>query len=107
MSTPTEFKNVTVTIKANVYFEGKVVSHSFVDDKGVKRSAGLVYPGAYTFTTGVKERMDVTSGACVVKIAGDAAEKEYTAGDHFLVAADSSFDIAVTEGVCEYLCTFG
>ena len=34
MSVPTEFKNVTAIAKANVYFDGKVVSHSILFPDG-------------------------------------------------------------------------
>ena len=44
-------KNVELTKKANVYFEGKVTSRSFVDENGVKKSLGIMMPGEYTFGT--------------------------------------------------------
>ena len=34
--------NVTLTTKANVYFDGKAVSHSFTTADGVSKSAGVV-----------------------------------------------------------------
>ena len=44
-------KNVELTKKANVYFDGKVTSRSFVDENGVKKSLGIMMPGEYTFGT--------------------------------------------------------
>ena len=44
-------KNVELTKKANVYFDGKVTSRSFVDESGLKKSLGIMMPGEYTFGT--------------------------------------------------------
>ncbi len=104
---PTSFENATVTCKANVYFDGKVVSHTLVTSAGEKKSVGLIYPGAFHFGTGVKERMEITVGACRVRIDGQSESKEYAAGTGFDVAANSGFDIEVHGGIVEYLCSFG
>ena len=47
MSAPTEFKNVTAIAKANIYFDGKVVSHSILFPDGSKKTLGLIYPGQF------------------------------------------------------------
>ena len=52
MSQARQFDQVSVVCKANVYFDGKVVSHSILFPDGTKKSAGLIYPGQYTFNTG-------------------------------------------------------
>ncbi len=104
---PAAFSNVTATRKANIYFGGKVVSHTLVDAAGHKITLGLIFPGTYTFTTGAPERMDVTAGACRVKPAGQDAFTAYPAGTTFFVPGDSSFEIAVDSGIAEYVCTFG
>ncbi|MGY8674272.1 MAG: pyrimidine/purine nucleoside phosphorylase, partial [Verrucomicrobiia bacterium] len=43
-SIPAEFPNVTALTKANVYFDGKVVSHTirFADDS--TKTLGLIFP---------------------------------------------------------------
>ena len=52
MSTaPTQFANVTVVTKANVYFDGKVVSHTVQFTDGAKKTLGLIYPGSFHFRT--------------------------------------------------------
>ncbi|HYF49103.1 MAG TPA: pyrimidine/purine nucleoside phosphorylase, partial [Planctomycetota bacterium] len=38
MSSPTQFDNVSVVCKANVYFEGRVVSHSVLFKDGSKKT---------------------------------------------------------------------
>ena len=56
-----EFKNVTAVAKANVYFEGKVVSHTILLGQGEKRTLGLIFPGEFHFGTDAAERMDILS----------------------------------------------
>jgi uncharacterized protein YaiE (UPF0345 family) len=103
---PSEFSNVTALTKANVYFEGRVVSHSLVLADGSKKTLGLIYPGDYHFGTEKAERMEIVSGACVVKIDGAEGRVAYSAGEFFDVPAKSGFDISVTAGICEYICSF-
>lgn len=106
MSAPVEFKNVTAVAKANVYFEGKVVSHSILFPGGSKKTLGLIYPGKFHFGTDKAECMEIVAGACRVKLDGQAVTKGYAAGAAFDVPAKSGFDIEVQSGLCEYVCSF-
>ena len=54
-----EFQNVTVVKRANVYFDGKVVSHTVVFADGAKKTLGIMQPGEYEFSTGDKEIMEI------------------------------------------------
>ena len=101
-----EFANVTATAKANVYFDGKVVSHGITLADGSKKSFGLVYPGSYHFGTASAERMEVTDGSCSVKIDGSDEENAYTAGESFDIEKNSGFTIDVSEGICQYVCSY-
>jgi uncharacterized protein YaiE (UPF0345 family) len=103
---PSEFSNVTALTKANVYFDGKVVSHSLVLADGSKKTLGLIYPGDYHFGTDKAERMEIVAGACVVKIDGTGDSVAYSAGEFFDVPAKSGFDISLSTGICEYICSF-
>ena len=103
---PVQFENVTAVCKANVYFDGKVVSHTVLFPDGSKKTLGLIYPGSFTFNTGPSERMEIIAGACRVKIAGQAESSDYAAGTYFDVPDNSSFEIAVDSGACEYVCSF-
>ena len=105
MST-TEFSNVTVVAKANIYFEGKVVSHTLQFEDGTKKTIGLVYPGQYHFSTDAAERMEIVAGSCQVKLDGQAAFSSHAAGTAFEVPAKSGFDIRVESGITEYVCSF-
>lgn len=101
-----KLENVSVDLKANVYFDGKVVSHSVYDSKGEKKTLGLIYPGSYTFNTAAPERMCITAGSCQVKVSGDQVYTPYHQGQEFMVPGNSSFEIVVKDGIAEYLCIF-
>ena len=104
---PERFDGVSVVTKANVYFDGKVVSHTVTFADGSKKTIGLIYPGSYTFTTGAPEVMAIVAGACRVRLEGENSWKQYPAGTSFPVAANSAFDIEVESGITEYVCSFG
>ena len=103
---PTQFDGVSVVCKANVYFDGNVISHSVLFADGSKKSVGVMRPGTYTFNTGAPEKMEIIAGSCTVKLAGESAWKAYNAGTYFEVPGNSSFDIAIESGVAEYICSF-
>lgn len=102
----TEFRGVTAVTKANVYFDGKVVSHSILFADGSKKTLGLIYPGKFHFGTDKAELMEIVAGDCSVKLDGQASATEYAAGTAFNVPAKSGFDIEVKNGICEYICSF-
>ena len=106
MSLPTEFTGVTVHTKANVYFDGRVVSHSVVFASGEKKTLGLIYAGSYHFGTGAPERMEIVAGSCRVTLDGQCDARTYTAGQHFDVPGKSGFTIDVATGICEYICSY-
>ena len=101
------FSGVTVTAKANVYFDGKVVSHTVMFPDGSKKTLGLIYPGEYHFGTAAPERMEIIAGSCEVRLDGTTAWRPYELGSHFDVPGESGFTIRVRRGVTEYVCSFG
>lgn len=101
-----QFPGVTAVAKANVYFDGKVVSHSILFPDGTKKTLGLIYPGKYHFGTEKAERMEIIAGSCTVKLDGQGAARDYAAGTFFNVPGRSGFDIEVHSGICEYVCSF-
>jgi uncharacterized protein YaiE (UPF0345 family) len=105
-SLPTQFAGVTVVTKANVYFDGKVISHSVIFADGSKKTLGLIYPGSYHFGTGAPERMEIVAGACNVVLDGQTGSKSYGINEYFDVAGKSGFTIEVKDGICEYICSF-
>lgn len=106
VSVPTQFSDVTAVAKANVYFGGKVVSHSIILADGSKKTLGLIYPGTFHFGTDKAEIMEIVEGECQVKRDGSAEFKIYGAGSRFEVPAKSGFDIEVKKDICEYICSF-
>jgi purine/pyrimidine-nucleoside phosphorylase len=103
---PTEFRGVTVVPKANVYFEGKVISHTVLFPDGSKKTIGLIHPGRFHFGTDKAERMEIVAGQCAVKVDGQSATTVWMAGQVFEVPAKSGFEIEVASGLCEYICSF-
>ena len=102
----TEFQGVTAITKANVYFDGKVVSHSILFPDKSKKTLGLIYPGKFHFGTGKSERMEIVAGECQTKLDGQSTVNDYVAGQFFDIPANSGFDIEVKLGICEYVCSF-
>ncbi|MFN6017524.1 MAG: pyrimidine/purine nucleoside phosphorylase [Verrucomicrobiota bacterium] len=102
----TSFNNVTVDSKANVYFDGRVVSHTVHFSDGSRKTLGLIYPGKFHFGTAAPERMEIIAGACEVVLDGTDKTLNIEAGSAFDVAGNSGFTIIVKDGICEYICSF-
>jgi uncharacterized protein YaiE (UPF0345 family) len=101
-----QFDNVSVVKKANVYFDGKCVSHTVLLADGTRKSVGVILPSKLTFTTGAPEVMEILDGRCRVTLKGETASKEYAGGQSFSVPGDSAFDIEALDAV-HYVCHFG
>ena len=104
--TTTSIAGVTVATQANVYFDGKCVSHGITLADGTKKSVGVVLPATLTFNTGAPEIMECVAGGCEYKLAGTETWVRCQAGDRFSVPGNSSFQIRVTEAY-HYICHFG
>ncbi len=105
-SLPTQIDNASVLTKANVYFDGGVVSHTVLLPNQAKKTLGLIRPGSYHFGTQAPERMEIVAGACRVTLDGAAAPRACAAGAVFEVPGKSGFTIEVDSGLCEYICSF-
>lgn len=102
-----QFDNVSVIKKANVYFDGKCVSHTVQFADGTKKSVGVILPATLTFNTGVPEIMEGIAGTCRVRLKGETEWQSHTAGQSFKVPGNSSFDIEVSGEPYHYVCHFG
>lgn len=100
------FDGVSADAKANVYFGGKVVSHTIRLPDGSRKTLGLIFPGEFHFGTEQAERMEITDGACAVRLDGSSVTRTYAAGEAFEVPARSGFLIRVDAGICQYVCAF-
>src|SRR3954466_902533 len=96
----------SVATQANVYFDGKCVSHGITLADGTKKSVGVILPASLTFKTGAPEIMECVAGACEYKLAGASEWKKPAAGEKFSVPGNSSFEIRVVEAY-HYVCHFG
>jgi uncharacterized protein YaiE (UPF0345 family) len=100
-----EFKNVTVIKKANVYFEGQVTSRTLVFPDGSKKTLGVMLPGEYEFNTGDKEIMEILAGEIEVLLPGEDGWKKIKGGEAFEVPAQSKFGLKV-KVLTDYCCSF-
>jgi uncharacterized protein YaiE (UPF0345 family) len=101
-----QYDNVSVVKAANVYFDGKCVSHTIEFTDGTKKTVGVILPSSLTFNTGAPEVMEGVGGDCRVRLNGETEWKAYGAGQSFDVPANSSFEIACDEPY-HYVCHFG
>lgn len=101
----TQFDNVSVVTRANVYFDGKCVSHTVLFADGSRKTIGVILPASLNFGTAAAELMEVQAGQCRIRLDGSNEWQSYGAGDSFSVPANSRFDIEVTETL-DYICTY-
>lgn len=101
----TQFDNVSVVKQANVYFDGKCVSHTVRLADGSSKTVGVILPSSLTFTTGAPEIMEGVGGSCRVRLKGESEWKAYGVGASFSVPGNSSFEIACDEPY-HYVCHF-
>jgi len=100
-----QFDNVSVKKKANIYFDGKCVSHTILLPNGTRSTIGVIFPSSLTFNTASPELMEINSGVCKVRLHGEEFWHTYQAGDKFSVPGNSSFDIETVETL-DYVCHF-
>lgn len=100
-----QFDQVSVVKAANVYFDGKCVSHTVILADGTKKTVGVILPSTLTFNTGAPEIMEGVGGSCRVRLKGESEWVTYGAGQSFNVPGNSSFDIAC-DGPYHYVCHF-
>ena len=100
-----EFSNVTILKKANIYFDGNVTSRTILFADGTKKTLGIMLPGEYEFGTAEKELMEIHSGDLDVLLPGESAWKTFSAGTAFEVPANAKFSLKVRV-VTDYCCSF-
>jgi len=100
-----EFNNVTIIKKANIYFDGKVTSRSVLFPDGSRKTLGIMLPGEYEFDTGAKEIMEILSGDLEVLLPEKKRWKPVRGGESFQVPADSKFRLKVKK-LTDYCCSF-
>ncbi|SCC95297.1 conserved hypothetical protein [Thiomonas sp. X19] len=97
-----------VTPRANVYFDGRCVSHDLQLADGSRKSVGVILAGSeLTFNTGSPEIMEGVGGSCEWRLKGAEAWLSSGDGQQFSVPANASFDIRVGAEPYHYICHFG
>ena len=99
-----QIDGVNLDVKANIYFDGKVVSYTFFIPDWSRRTVGIIFPGKYEFKTDHPENMFVTSGFLEVSIAG-APQFYCRANEAFDVPRNTKFQVICGLPV-EYICTY-
>ncbi len=100
-----QFSNVSVDIKANIYFDGGVISRSLRFADGSRKTLGVALPGEYEFTTEVAELMEFSSGEVDVLLPAESAWQTITAGMSFSVTAGETFKLRV-RSISDYCCSY-
>ena len=100
-----EFSNVTVVKKANVYFDGQVNSRTLRFADGSSKTLGFMLPGEYTFSTAAAELMEILAGETEVLLPNATDWQACAAGDSFNVPANARFTMKVTVAT-DYCCSF-
>jgi len=101
----TEFKDVTIIKKANIYFDGKVTSRSLNFPDGSRKTLGVMLPGDYEFNTDNKEIIEILSGNLEISLPGEEGWRKVGAGDTFEVPAQSKFGLRIKE-ITDYVCSY-
>jgi uncharacterized protein YaiE (UPF0345 family) len=102
----TQFDQVSIVKKANIYFDGKCVSHTVIFPDGSRKSVGVIFPSSLVFNTGAPEIMELNAGRCRIRLNGEEEWKTYGGGQSFQVPGNASFDIETLETL-DYVCHFG
>jgi len=101
-----QFDNVTVVKKANIYFDGKVTSRTVVFADGTKKTLGIMLPGEYEFGTDTTEIMEILAGDLKVLLPGESEWRHIAGEGEFTVPANAKFKLqvaAVTDYICSYI----
>lgn len=101
----TEFSNVTVIKKANIYFGGNVNSRTVKFSDGSTKTLGFMQPGEYTFNTADKEIMEIIEGDLEVMLPGAAQWQPVKGGESFEVPANAKFTVKINQPT-DYCCSF-
>lgn len=100
-----EFANVTVVKKANVYFDGNVSSRTIKFADGSMKTLGFMLPGEYTFNTADKETMEILGGDLQVLLPDAKDWQSVKGGEAFDVPANAKFTVKILAAT-DYCCSF-
>lgn len=96
---------VSVATQANIFSDGRCVSHTLHFADGSRKTVGVILPSTLVFTTGVSEVMEGVAGSCEYRLDGNQPWSMSGAGETFSVPANTRFEIRTSEGY-HYICHF-
>ena len=100
-----EFTNVSIVKKANVYFGGNVSSRTIRFADGSLKTLGFMLPGEYVFNTADKELMEIIDGDLDVLLPETDEWQKVIGGDSFYVPANAAFTVKIHTPT-DYCCSF-
>lgn len=100
-----QFDHVSVSKKANVFFDGRCVSHTVTLADGTRKSVGVILPSTLRFDLTTREVMEVVDGTAFVSCNG-GPESAFTAGQAWTVDAGGYF-VVRAESPVHYVCHLG
>lgn len=100
-----QFDNVTVLKKANIYFDGRVISHTVLFPDGSKKTLGVMLPGEYEFGTAQRELIKIQGGEMDVLLPGSKEWQTIKGGESFEVPANATFGLRV-KTIADYCCSY-
>lgn len=100
-----EFNNVSIIKKANVYYDGNVSSRTVKFADGSSKTLGFMLPGEYAFNTADKELMEILDGKLMVLLPDSTDWKTINAGESFHVPANCHFKVKI-QSATDYCCSF-
>ena len=106
LSIKSEISNVSVGLKANVYFDGGVTSRAITLADGSVKTLGLMLPGEYEFGTEVHELMEISTGNLEALLPQATSWVTITDDMSFEVPVGETFKVKVHQ-VTNYCCSYG
>ncbi len=101
----TEFNNVTIIKKANIYFDSNVSSRTINFADGSTKTLGFMLPGEYTFNTAAPELMEIIAGNLHVLLPENNDWQPVKGGESFNVPANAKFTVKI-QTPTDYCCSF-
>lgn len=93
------FDHVAINKKANIYFDGKVISYNLLFPNLTQKTVGVILPATVGFDTHAPEIMEIVAGRCKVRLSQADPWRTYEAGQRFHVGRESHFDLEALEPV--------
>ena len=123
MSVRERLDGVSIDTKANVYFDGRCVSHTIRLADGSRKSVGVILPAKLTFDTAAPEKELIAGAAaeargsaaantparastCRARAASTSRRSSRCTGEHLGAEPRSASQIEALEPV-HYICHFG